>query len=657
MGVLQIETRSEKLRNLGGVPALNINTGKAQAAQIVGNAKSGLWASRNKLGEGVQNLGKALCQAAISMEKFNRKTRLDDFTMKYESEMNTFMLGDGERDSGVFNEDFADGEEWMARVAAKRNEVESRLRRDLGITDRDWVEGARMIHGFDEQWSARMATRAFQVAEKRAQTAATGCRSEIEQTLAFGDGTPEMYGDWFTARTHEAIQHHAGIRQNAETEETEIYNQDIFDLFMRQGALNLVQKQFENKVKLTSAACADMEDRKAVETAFDEAAKGWRKEDGTYDFTEFVKDKSVATALGAEGLNGFDKAFEADWAKARRTAANNADAVFRQRKYQSHQDARDAEIQKMQEWETMAQSGAPATSEQKAEWYADLARRNSWKRNEDGTEVVEADSAQYPLGKYDKDAQAYYLKKADFWREAGKKEAKAAEKEESAAVKEARVRLETDLGNRLLFLKLDTLDVEDDYAMMSDEERAEFLKERQLLTDEVLLAAKQGGISMAKAKEFVNALDRHYTAEEKEAARSFLEFFGFDRESYPTLTSAAKAVATSSGNTPSPVGRSSRWYTFGIETDDFVKNEDCHKLYETFVTLMKRMPRGADKQEYTKKCLDEVSKRAAKMNVDAVIEAFNKDYERMAGESLRTSASNIREIEARRKGKKDKEDK
>lgn len=113
---------------------------------------------------------------------------------------------------------------------------------------------------------------------------------------------------------------------------------------MRDGALKLVGRQWENKVKLVSAACADMEDRKDVEAAFAEAAKGWKREDGTYNFAEFVKDKKVLAALGDEGLAGYDKSFESDWNTARRSAIRRAESNQRIRRADEARAANEAQI-------------------------------------------------------------------------------------------------------------------------------------------------------------------------------------------------------------------------------------------------------------------------------------------------------------------------
>lgn len=328
MGVLQIETRRERLVNLGGVRSATPNTGAQESARTVGDANVRLRESGRALGEGVATLGHSLLKAATTMTEFDRKIRADDFAMRYQAEMNAFMLGDGTAQNvGAINEDFKSGEEWARKVAKRREETEARLRKECGITDWEWSSRVRaMTNGFDEQWRARMASHAFQVQERRSQAAATGRRDTVEQTLRMGDGTHEMYGEWIVAMNNEAIAHHAGMARDPETGENVITDRGVYDAFMRRGALRLVDAAWGNMLKAASAKADGLERIEDVRKSFDEDFRALKREDGTYDFSSVMKDEFVQRALGENGLTGYEKSFEADFRRTRRAAEQAAES-------------------------------------------------------------------------------------------------------------------------------------------------------------------------------------------------------------------------------------------------------------------------------------------------------------------------------------------
>ena len=650
MGALEIRRSSANLQQLGNIAKPVLNTGASEVFEAQAReAKAAGEAARvrgHAAIEGIMRRGQIVNNtmrhlAGIAEEIMNRENQrqVDLAIVEKEEWQNTFMNGDGtEQNVGKFNETINNTEEWLKSINDANKQKDEEIGARLNAAQRGMFE--RRVAADNMKWNARVGAHAAKVTLQNQVVAAEGLEAMRLKEASFAAVNPDpVERDKAIADYYDSV---------ISTLDAKFVPEAQREAMIRKKSFELISATEKVAIDKWTAETADEEDRTVVEKRWGEIIDMVEKDESVFS------NEQIRKGIGSDGLTKAEKELLVDrLKKARRTAANTADALFRQRKYQSHQDARDAEIQQMQTWDTMAQSGTPATDSAKAEWYSELARKNSWSKDENGNEIRQADGVQYPLGKYDRDTQAYYLSKAEYWRNMEKRSKAAVDREETKEAKEARIRLENDLGFRLLAFKLtNDADFTDGVAAMSEDEYSQYIKDRKALTDEVIAESKSKGISYAKSKEFMGILDKNFSAEEKEAARDFLAFFGFDRDTYSSLGSARKAVASHSGNTPEPIGETGHWYTLGIKTKDWVKNEDCLKLFDGYMREMKAMPRGADKGEYTKKCLDHVAERSANLDIESCIDYFSNLGRQYTNRDMRQTAENLKALEGKKKNTK-----
>lgn len=189
MGTLDIRMRSADLGNLGGVAsAQTVDHARSAAARNAADAEK-----VNSLLGGLEAIRKGI----VSFDEQDRRRRENDYVAEVQNRFNAYMQGDGtEANPGRWNERPKDLKSWATEIRAEYDRIRAEARKRHGLSDREYDAVANGDAAFGQQWFGRIANRMAETARRNSMESATAVRTSTEQTLATGDGSPELYRQW-----------------------------------------------------------------------------------------------------------------------------------------------------------------------------------------------------------------------------------------------------------------------------------------------------------------------------------------------------------------------------------------------------------------------------------------------------------------------------
>lgn len=189
MGTLDIRMRSAGLGNLGGVAsAQTVDHARSAAARNAADAEK-----VNSLLGGLEAIRKGI----VSFDEQDRRRRENDYVAEVQNRFNAYMQGDGtEENPGRWNERPKDLKSWATEIRAEYDRIRAEARKRHGLSDREYDAVANGDAAFGQQWFGRIANRMAETARRNSMESATAVRTSTEQTLAAGDGSPELYRQW-----------------------------------------------------------------------------------------------------------------------------------------------------------------------------------------------------------------------------------------------------------------------------------------------------------------------------------------------------------------------------------------------------------------------------------------------------------------------------